>query len=72
MTMSSDPNKLEKEHVAKLAAHQREQDLLQRKVKMKEALTGISDDDRRYLLYEVLRELNSGVELQPLKPKGTS
>jgi hypothetical protein len=58
MTMSSDPNKLENEHVAKLTAHQREQDLLQRKVKMKAALTGISDDDRRYLLYEVLRDQN--------------
>jgi uncharacterized protein with von Willebrand factor type A (vWA) domain len=60
----SDPNEFEKEQVAKLTAHERERDLLQRKVELKKALTGISDDDRRYLLYEILRELNSSVELR--------
>jgi hypothetical protein len=61
--MSSDPNELQNEQVAKGDAHQRELNLRKRIEKVREALEGLTADDQDYVIDQAKR---------PLKPEGAS
>jgi hypothetical protein len=63
-TMSdNDHNEPQNEEAKKLNAYRRDRDLQRRGVKIDEAIRGITDDDRKMMISESLRKVNSALSV---------
>jgi hypothetical protein len=57
----NDPNAPRSEETERLKAYQRVRDLVRRRVKIDEAIQGITDDDRKMLINKSLHKVNSAL-----------
>jgi hypothetical protein len=59
----NDPSAPKNEETERLRAFQQDRDLQRRGVKIDEAIQGITDDDRKFIINRSLRKVNSGLSV---------